>query len=73
MHRKQKESQISFELIWNLSKKCKLVFRQLLAFTAKSVRKCSITKQKSICEANLRWIFVRYWNEVNSNKCNILR
>ena len=44
-----------------------LLFRQPLAFTAKGVRKCSITKQKSICEANLRWIFARYWNGVNSN------
>ena len=40
---------------------------QPLAFTAKGVLKYSITKQKSICEANLRWIFARYWNGVNSN------
>ena len=44
-----------------------LLFRRPLAFTAKGVRKCSITKQKSICKANLRWIFARYWNGVNSN------
>lgn len=28
------------------------------AFTAYSVRRCSMNKQKSICEANLEWIFV---------------
>ncbi len=44
-----------------------LLFTQHLAFTAKCVRKCSLVKQKSICEANLGWIFARYWNEVNSN------
>ena len=42
-------------------------FIQALAFTAKGVRKCSITKPKSICEANLRWILACYWNGVNSN------
>ena len=46
-----------------------LLFRQSLAFTAKGVRKRSITKPKSICEANLRWILARYWNGVNSNDC----
>ena len=45
----------------------RLLFRQPLAFTAKGVQKRNITKQKSICEANLRWIFARYWNGVNSN------
>ena len=44
-----------------------LLFRQSLAFTAKDVRKRSITKPKSICEANLRWILACYWNGVNSN------
>ena len=44
-----------------------LRFRQPLAFTAKGVRKRSITKTKSICEANLRWILDCYWNGVNSN------
>lgn len=24
--------------------------------------------QKSICEANVGWIFVHYWNGVNSNR-----
>ena len=45
-----------------------LLFRQPLAFTVKGVRRRSITKQKSICEANVRWIFARYWNGVNSNQ-----
>ncbi len=45
-----------------------LLFTQLLAFTAKGVKKCGIIKQKSICEANLRWIFASYWNRVDSNQ-----
>ena len=53
-----------------------LLFTQTLAFTAKGVRKCRITRQKSICEVNLVWIFVGYWNEENCNekimyKCGI--
>ena len=48
-----------------------LLFTQHLAFTAKCVRKCSLVKQKSICEANLGWIFARYWNEVN--QCHLLK
>ena len=38
-------------------------------YSAKCVRKCSLVKQKSICEANLGWIFACYWNGVNSNLC----
>ena len=49
-----------------------LLFRQHLAFTAKCVRKCSITKPKSVCEANLRWIWACYWNGVNSNSIQLL-
>ena len=49
-----------------------LLFTQHLAFTAKCVRKCSLVKQKSICEANLGWIFARYWNGVNSNNYVLL-
>ena len=33
--------------------------QQEYAFTADSVKKCSMTKQKSVCEANLGWIFAR--------------
>ncbi len=44
-----------------------LLFTQDLAFTAKSVRKRSSNKQKSICEANFAWIFACYWNGANSN------
>ena len=33
--------------------------QQEYAFAADSVKKCSMTKQKSICEANLGWIFAR--------------
>ena len=44
-----------------------LLFIQHLAFTDKCVRKSSLVKQKSICEANLGWIFAGYWNGVNSN------
>ena len=52
-----------------LVKICLLLFRQHLAFTAKCVRKCSIVKPKSICEANLGWILACYWNGVNSKIC----
>ena len=44
-----------------------LLFRQDLASTAKSVRKRTGCKKKSICEANFAWIFTCYWNGVNSN------
>ena len=43
------------------------IFAAGVAFAAKGVRKCSITKQKSICEANLGWIFAHYRNAVSSN------
>ena len=49
-----------------------LLFIQPLAFTAKSVRKRSITKPKSICKANLRWILACYWNGVNSNNSSAI-
>ena len=55
------------------SNEIRLLFTQHLAFTAKRVRKCSIVKQKSICEANLGRIFARYWNGVNSNEIRGLR
>ena len=45
----------------------KLLFTQTLAFTAKVVRKGRIMRKKSICEANLVWIFAGYWNGVNRN------
>ena len=50
-----------------------LLFTQALAFTAKAVRKRSGYKQKSICATNkvrfaiFAWIFICYWNGVNSN------
>ena len=34
-----------------------VIIQQEYAFTADSVRKCIIIKQKSICKANLGWIF----------------
>ena len=56
-----------------IKEKIWLLFTQDLAFTAKSVRKRSGNKQKSICEANFAWIFACYWNGVNSNKfCDYL-
>ena len=36
----------------------KYSFNQAYAFTADAVRKCLFCKQKSMCEANLRWISV---------------
>ena len=36
-----------------------VTIQQEYAFTADSVKKCIMTKQKSICEANLGWIFAR--------------
>lgn len=37
----------------------KVTVQQEYAFTADFVRKCRMNMQKSICEANIRWIFAR--------------
>ena len=62
-----KNLQLYYNKANRFSRSIALLFRQHLAFTAKCVKKCSIAKPKSICEANSGWILACYWDEVNSN------